>query len=304
MPATQAQEEVSRGTDRLTRRNVLPTRVGTYRHSGTPTQSPLRAIRAALVWTFLLAAAVLVVAAGGLGPFALPPPNTGFRDAAAVLAIVTSAAVAIERALEFFWTAKESVLGRDSPLEPVGVLIDLAVKDLDDATGLFLQEADSALQHAKTAGKLAVEQIATAEAQIAALKLELKRLNAEAPTNPQVQQLIQLVGERTRELEQHLPAVKDGGEITRQSLTVLSGVVASTTDNPGRRLIGLLAGATFGLAVAAAFGLDLFHAGLDAPAAGRWGIAFTGLVLGLGANPTHEVIRAVQEYKERQKARS
>jgi hypothetical protein len=29
-----------------------------------------------------------------------------------------------------------------------------------------------------------------------------------------------------------------------------------------------------------------------------WGIVFTGIVMGLGSNPTHEVIRALQEFKK------
>jgi hypothetical protein len=31
------------------------------------------------------------------------------------------------------------------------------------------------------------------------------------------------------------------------------------------------------------------------------GVAITGLVVGLGSGPTHEVIRAIQQYKETQK---
>lgn len=33
-----------------------------------------------------------------------------------------------------------------------------------------------------------------------------------------------------------------------------------------------------------------------------WGVAFTGLLMGLGSNPTHEVIRAIQEFKKSRKS--
>jgi hypothetical protein len=37
------------------------------------------------------------------------------------------------------------------------------------------------------------------------------------------------------------------------------------------------------------------------PAKFGWGIALTGLVMGLGSNPTHEVIKAVTEFKKQLK---
>jgi hypothetical protein len=46
-------------------------------------------------------------------------------------------------------------------------------------------------------------------------------------------------------------------------------------------------------------------ASVTAPVTGffpYWGVAITGLVMGLGSNPTHEVIRAIQEVKKSRKS--
>lgn len=76
--------------------------------------------------------------------------------------------------------------------------------------------------------------------------------------------------------------------------------VTSFTDNPARKLASLAIGALLGLAVAGFMGLNLFLAALDEPSdlfAGVGGIMLTGIIIGFGANPTHEVIKALQGRK-------
>jgi len=86
--------------------------------------------------------------------------------------------------------------------------------------------------------------------------------------------------------------------------------VATFKDNPGRRLISICAGAILGLIAAWALGLDAFQAAYQAPPGDvvggvppqwQWGIAVTGLLMGLGSTPTHEVIKLVQEVKKSRK---
>jgi hypothetical protein len=44
-------------------------------------------------------------------------------------------------------------------------------------------------------------------------------------------------------------------------------------------------------------GLDAVAAALQSGSGTGWGLVFTGLLIGLGSNPTHEVVKALQEYK-------
>ncbi len=102
-----------------------------------------------------------------------------------------------------------------------------------------------------------------------------------------------------------LPQLETQATLAQQSVSVLSNFVETFKDNPARRLISIYIGAFFGLGAAASFQLDLFQAILnpDHPVTGV-GIAMTGLVIGLGVNPTHEVIRLLEEFKKSQKAQN
>ena len=91
--------------------------------------------------------------------------------------------------------------------------------------------------------------------------------------------------------------------------------VQTFEDNPARRLMSLHAGAVLGLIAAGLLGLDAIQAVFEGVPSG-WlagksysllpgiGAAVTGLAIGAGATPTHELIKALKEVKERNKVRA
>jgi hypothetical protein len=92
-------------------------------------------------------------------------------------------------------------------------------------------------------------------------------------------------------------------------LSAVGDFLGTFKDNPGRRLMSILLGVIAGLAIAGLAGLDVY-AGVQndgvtdatklvAPTV--LGIIFTGVLLGLGSSPTHEVIKVLQKDKERRK---
>ena len=79
------------------------------------------------------------------------------------------------------------------------------------------------------------------------------------------------------------------------------------SSNPLRRIISLFIGMVLGLVVAAFAGLDCIAAALSPVTLGKsplnptvWGMVLTGILIGLGSNPTHEIIKALQQYKQNQ----
>jgi hypothetical protein len=72
-------------------------------------------------------------------------------------------------------------------------------------------------------------------------------------------------------------------------------------DNPGRKVISIYLGAILGIAVATVAQVDVFHATENEAAFGDLAIPLTGVLMGIGANPTHEVIAALKKYKESKK---
>jgi hypothetical protein len=93
-----------------------------------------------------------------------------------------------------------------------------------------------------------------------------------------------------------------------------SAIIASFQDNPARRLAALILGASIGVLVAAGVGLNVFAATLVGPdgsttdlprlVAGTFGVLLTGVLIGLGSAPTHEVVKSLQTYKDSRTAPS
>jgi hypothetical protein len=88
-----------------------------------------------------------------------------------------------------------------------------------------------------------------------------------------------------------------------QAIADLSALAQGFADNPGRRLISLWLGMLLGLAAAAVLHLDLVATTVGSSAAWHGsGVALTGIALGLGSGPVHEVVQSIQAYKVSQKA--
>ena len=89
-------------------------------------------------------------------------------------------------------------------------------------------------------------------------------------------------------------AFNDASQVATGALDL----VAALKDNPGKKIISLLIGAALGLIAAGFVGLDLFAAAGAALPGGedfKVGVMITGLILGLGSNPTHQVVSVVTD---------
>ena len=83
-------------------------------------------------------------------------------------------------------------------------------------------------------------------------------------------------------------------------------------------MISIYLGSFLGMIIAGVVGMDVFQATLSSETVGAAqatmqmttqlfpyvGVAMTGLVIGLGSDPTHQVIQVLQEYKKARKAES
>jgi hypothetical protein len=272
-------------------------------------------------------AVVIVISFAALFAFAVvlvvaPPPNPGFSSSAAVLSVITATAIGIERVLEIGWTLIGQI---DSKWPKRGeAAVTMYLDSLDAEIKPFITKAAATLQEiqnqADTAGQakdMVLDQIPRIKGLIAQADAAVKELGTKAPDSARVELLAATITQIGVAIEQTAALVTNVNqtlatpaydEVVR-ALDGASTFVASFNDNPGRRLISIAAGVIIGLGVAGFLGLDVFHAILtdnasialvDVAKLG-WGTAVTGVVMGLGANPTHEVIRAIQEYKKKTK---
>ncbi len=258
----------------------------------------------ALLATLALGAVMLLV-----DKFITPETLNSFKDATTTLAFIGGAAVGIERVLEAFWTFMGGVVGTFWPLNVINKQVQTLVVDLDSALKPFHEEALKKIEALKTAGHKTeeeLERLEKAKNEIGALKARFDDLKKLAPDNQRVQLLAAAASQNVAVLKEKFgDLLSDADRATKVAKTAIGGLqdfLATFKDNPGRRLISIYLGAILGLFVAGFFGLDVFAAASgSASKCPKLMVLLTGVIIGLGSNPTHEVIRAIQEFKKGQK---
>jgi hypothetical protein len=269
------------------------------------------------VWLIWLAAAIAIVALTLLVAARSAVPNQGFGGAAEVLALISLVAVGIERVIELFWTVVARLKHTWWPINDIADAVDQLVSDTNGVAKPAFAAAVAGLEAAKKA-------IGTTKAQVAALDEQIQRVQAQAheyeaqvermsrlaKDNQRVQLLATAAFQAVNRLDtaygSTMPAVRQAFNDASQVTAGVSDILAGFKDNPAKKVISIVIGSALGLVIAGFVGLDLFAAagaplgggsdgGGSAPLFPFIGVALTGFVIGLGSNPTHEVIRFVSE---------
>lgn len=254
---------------------------------------------------FIIAAIILFIAAFGFVAQFASPLQAGITSSAAALTIITASAVGIERALESFWTYIGLTRGSWWPLGPVREQLDGLLTSLDASFEPFYLEAQSTMQKLQQAEEWGQEKLDAAARDLAEVKKHVDQLRKLPIDNQRVQLIAASASRSVEYFTQKYPEIKEAAGLARYGIQGITTFVETFKDNPGRRLISLFAGALAGMVIAGIVGLDLFQAVLQTEVSSQAngllphvGIAVTGLLMGLGANPTHEVIRLLQEFKK------
>ncbi|HET9906424.1 MAG TPA: hypothetical protein VFQ23_07280 [Anaerolineales bacterium] len=258
---------------------------------------------------FTLVTAGIFLAVFGLVAQFANPLISGVTSSAAALTIITAGAVGIERTLETFWTYMGLTRGSWWPLGPVREQLDGLLSSLDTSFEPFYEEAQLKIQELQQTTKWGRQKIDAAAKDLEEIKKHVDQLK-KLPLDSQRVQLITASASRSIEyFSTKYPEIRDTARLANFGIQGVSDFVATFKDNPGRRLISLFAGAIAGLIIAGVLRLDLFQAVLQTSSLAQesgflpyTGVAITGLLMGLGANPTHEAIRLLQEIKNRRKS--
>jgi len=261
------------------------------------------------VWSYISGFTVLFLVVMGLVAHYSVVPNVGFANASAILTIIGGVAVVIERIMEVFWTIMSQTKGSFWPFTVISEQVNKVAASLDTKLEPFFEETNKAINEMALMEGWSEEKTAAAKKEITDLKARLNKLKELAPDNQQINMIASTAFQGVSYLEKKYPEVQYKASVARQAIAGVSDFVASFKDNPGKRLISIYLGAILGMAIAGAIGLDLFLAAMGAQSAPQktgffpfWGVAFTGLVMGLGSGPTHDIIQMVQEIKKRKKA--
>jgi hypothetical protein len=240
-----------------------------------------------------------------------PGSNAGFEDAASTIAFIGAAAIAIERVIEAFWTFFGGVAGSYWPLTAIHRQVQTLMTELDSSLEPFHEKAIARINELKQAGSRTQEELKRLEnapQDIERLKKRFDELRKLAPGNQRVQLLAAAASQNvmylTEKYGDDLVELKDAAAVANSAIAGLQDFLATFKDNPGRRLISIYMGSILGLILAGIFGLGVFQATLGSVPYEKLSIILTGLIIGLGSNPTHEVIRVIQEFKESRKGQN
>ena len=254
-----------------------------------------------------VAAAALLIFLFYLAAFHPAALNFKFSSYAVALGMIGAVAVGIERVIEMFWTLLGLINDREWPLGHWGAEYQKLVANLDTSLDPLYQQANQALTKVAQAKGWAMDNIDLNKArdELKVIQGSLDNLK-DSVNNDQFQSASTAALKGIASLQRNYP---DDEELNRmaniagQAVDGAINFVSSFKENPGRRLISIYIGMLLGLCMAWVTGLDVFQATLGAANSlsgsinSHLGVAFTGLVLGLGASPTHEVIQLLKEAK-------
>lgn len=265
------------------------------------------------------------------------PPNVGFADsttatggidggAASVLAMVSIVAIGIERLIEIFWSMIGSFKNGWWPLPEIADAVDRLTEEANQIAKPAFQAALDGLAAAQATLQEGDAQRALLDAEIARINVEVQAYRdqiASVGSLAKNNQRVQLVATTAFQAAQRLdtaygsvmPAVRQAFNDVSQMTAGVSDILAGFKDNPAKKVISIFLGSAAGLLVAGTVGLDLFAAAglplgetdpakIPLSAFPYVGVMLTGLVVGLGANPTHEVVRWASEAAKSRKTAS
>jgi len=246
---------------------------------------------------------ILTIAACVAAGWLSATPNQQFKDAAAVLSISTGIAVGIERVIEGFWTVAGQLASTWWPLSAPAKGIETLVGDLDTMLKPLYDQTDAVVRQLAATGVKTQGELNRANSVLAKLKERVSTIqNGGDGANIQLNGALALQGiDYLSRLDARLSGT---AKSATDGLNAAVNFLVSFKNNPARRLISLFLGILLGLAVTGILGLDLVGAaaGITSSSKFHWGVMASGIAVGLGSSPTHEVIRSIQEYKNSRKA--
>ena len=247
---------------------------------------------------FLIWATIVLVVAVVLTAFLPIALIGGFKDATAVITIITLTSVGIERVIEGFWTYIGLTKNSWWPFNTISQNISNMVSDFDNVLKPFYQQLEKAVKDASSAEQLTKEQLEAANKEITDFQDSINQLKTLAPGNQMALSIASAASQLISGFKQKYNMLDTDATLADQAISGFAYFIVTPADDLGRRLISLYLGMIIGVVIAWAFGLDLLKAIFQIPTiAFHYGVVFTGLVIGLGSSPTHEVIQVLQQWK-------
>jgi hypothetical protein len=246
---------------------------------------------------FLIGATIVLVVGIVLTALFSSTSTSGLRDAAAALTIIAAVAVGIERVLEGFWTYIGLTRGTWWPLNVISQEINTMASNLNTVLEPFDLQLTKVVEDAKNAEQWSQQQLDAANKEVTDFQNFIAQLKQLTPGSPQATAIANIISQQVSNFQQKYTTLANEATIVKQAISDFATFIVTPPDNLGRRFISLFLGMYLGLVVAGVLGLDLLQSIFTTSLAFHLGIVLTGLVMGLGSSPTHEVIQVLQSWK-------
>ena len=224
-------------------------------------------------------------------------------SATAALGLITSVALAIERFVEMCWLFWERFNKTGIPSALKLPDLDEFAKKLRTSIDPYFNEATTLLKDLENAKTLPPADLQKATALLNSLSVALAdqtQWKDVLPGRKGELKFIAQLEQQLSELQSVAPQIyTQANTIVETMLSVreqASAFVRTIQDDTGRRLISIIVGALVGLVFNFTVQIDMFWAIFGLPSSFS-GVVATGLMLGLGSDPAHQIMRTLQEIK-------
>ncbi|MDQ2771859.1 MAG: hypothetical protein M3Y54_15325, partial [Bacteroidota bacterium] len=259
---------------------LLPVSAGTVppagRAPGTPGSSPgprpTPDFKAHRFWNSVVqwAAPLSVLGLVLLAVWVPSPSAKGPVQIAVTVAVITGAAVAVERFIEGFWNLLASNIGVYWPMTSISQQVHALENELAEAMQPFHDQLHNSLSQVQQVAVQAPGFLDAAQRDMLRMKARFDDIRAHAPSNQRMQLLAasasQSVNFLVTKYGEHLPELRAGTALADTAIGGMQDFLVTFKDNPGRRLLSIYMGALLGLTLAWVFQLDVFAAVASAPA--------------------------------------
>ena len=237
--------------------------------------------------------------------------NVSLGGTAQAIALTSFIALAIERLIELAWLTVARMKNAWWPFNQLAAEVDRRVSNINQLSEKFFSDAIVEAEKLKGDTASAVKLHDDASKWIAEFQKEAEAALKDVKDNDRVAAASQSLFTSAAKVELLLGRSAPHVALVQQAAVGLADFTASVKDNPAKRMLSILFGSTLGMLITLTLGLDAISASLyegNTKTFASWsfwiftldgvGVALTGILLGFGAAPTHEVLKALEQIRK------
>jgi hypothetical protein len=251
-------------------------------------------------WVFILACLGLLIALILCAVLRSPDNNINIKNSTVAISVIGAIAVGIERIIEAIWSMLSAV-GWDKWSYKIFLSTENQnfIDDIKNQLGEFTNRTQNGLKNTATKIEQVQSDVDNMQTILTNFASNLDEFKTTTILNPKLNTLAENSKKELENLGTKFKDLKTTTDYALRIVNIATDFITTFKENPLRRLFSIYLGLLLGLGFAALSGMDVIKATLETTIPG--GVVWTGILMGLGSSPTHEVIGILNEIKENRK---